>query len=427
MMLAALIIIFIILAILRFPIALAVGIACMLAIWFFSDISLIILVQRMVTGVDTFVLLAIPLFVLTGRLMNAGGITDRIFNFARGLVGHVRGGLGQANIIASMIFSGMSGSAVADAGGLGAIEIKAMNDQGYPKLFSSSVTIASSVIGPVIPPSIPMVLYGALAEVSVGRLFMGGIIPGTLVGLSLMVLVYIISVRNGYPKDDRISMADLARRFANAFLPSLTPVIILGGIMGGIFTPTEAAAVAAVYAFVLSFLFYRTLKLKDVPNILIETMVTTAVVTFLISNASIFSYLLLLGDLAGIVVTGLTSVTMNKFMMLFILNIILLFFGAVMEAGVALILLVPILVPVLNIVGIDLIHFGVLMTLNLMIGCATPPVGVSLFVVSHITHTKVERLMRAILPFLLPPIIVLFLITYIPVLVTWIPDMAFGK
>ncbi|UCF90865.1 MAG: TRAP transporter large permease [Desulfobacterales bacterium] len=426
-MLAALIIIFVILAILRFPIALAVGISCMLAIWLFSDISLIVLVQRMVTGVDTFVLLAIPLFVLTGRLMNAGGITDRIFSFARGLVGHVRGGLGQANIIASMIFSGMSGSAVADAGGLGAIEIKAMNDQGYPKLFSSSVTIASSVIGPVIPPSIPMVLYGALAEVSVGRLFMGGIIPGALVGLALMVLVYAISVKNNYPQDEKIAFAELARRFGQAFLPTLTPVIILGGIMGGIFTPTEAAAVAAIYAFVLSFFFYRSLKIRDVPDILIETMITTAVVTFLISNASIFSYLLLLGDLAGIVVSALTAVTMNKFVMLFILNIILLFFGAVMEAGVALILLVPILVPVLNIVGIDLIHFGVLMTLNLMIGCATPPVGVSLFVVSHITETRVESLMRAILPFLLPPIIVLFLITYIPILVTWIPSLAFGN
>jgi len=399
----------------------------MLAIWFFSDISLIILVQRMVTGVDTFVLLAIPLFVLTGRLMNAGGITDRIFSFARGLVGHVRGGLGQANIIASMIFSGMSGSAVADAGGLGAIEIKAMNDQGYPKLFSSSVTIASSVIGPVIPPSIPMVLYGALAEVSVVRLFMGGIIPGALVGISLMVLVYIISVKNNYPRDARISWRELIRRFGKAFLPTLTPIIILGGIMGGIFTPTEAAAVAAVYAFVLSLLFYRSLKIKDVPTILVETMITTAVVTFLISNASIFSYLLLLGDLSEIVVNALTAVTMNKFVMLFILNIILLFFGAVMEAGVALILLVPILVPVLNIVGIDLIHFGVLMTLNLMIGCATPPVGVSLFVVSHITEIKVESLMRAILPFLLPPIIVLFLITYMPVLVTWIPSLTFGK
>jgi len=326
-----------------------------------------------------------------------------------------------------MIFSGMSGSAVADAGGLGAIEIKAMNDQGFPKLFSCSVTIGSSVIGPVIPPSIPMVLYGALAEVSVGRLFMGGIIPGVLVGLALMILVYIMSIRNNYPRDNKISLSELLQRFAKAFLPTLTPVIILGGIMGGIFTPTEAAAVAAVYAFFLSFFFYRTLKLKDVPEILIETMVTTAVVTFLISNASIFSYLLLLGNLADIVVNALTSVTLNKFLMLFILNIILLFFGAVMEAGVALILLVPILVPVLNMVGIDLIHFGVLMTLNLMIGCATPPIGVSLFVVSHITETKVESLMRAVLPFLLPPIIVLFLITYIPSLVTWIPSIAFGK
>jgi len=426
-MLTALIIVFIILAVLRFPIALAVGISCMLCIWLFSDIALIVMVQRMVTGIDTFILMAIPLFILTGRLMNAGGITDRIFSFARGLVGHVRGGLGQANIIASMIFSGMSGSAVADAGGLGAIEIKAMNDQGFPKLFSSSVTIASSVIGPVIPPSIPMVLYGALAEVSVGRLFMGGIIPGVLVGLALMILVYIMSIRNNYPRDNKISLSELLQRFAKAFLPTLTPVIILGGIMGGIFTPTEAAAVAAVYAFFLSFFFYRTLKLKDVPEILIETMVTTAVVTFLISNASIFSYLLLLGNLADIVVNALTSVTLNKFLMLFILNIILLFFGAVMEAGVALILLVPILVPVLNMVGIDLIHFGVLMTLNLMIGCATPPIGVSLFVVSHITETKVESLMRAVLPFLLPPIIVLFLITYIPSLVTWIPSIAFGK
>ncbi len=426
-MLTALIVAFIALTVLRFPIALAIGIACMIAIGLFSEVSLIVMVQRMVTGIDTFVLLAIPLFVLTGRLMNAGGITDRIFSLARGLIGHMRGGLGQANIVASMIFSGMSGSAVADAGGLGVIEIKAMNDQGYPKDFSCAVTIASSVIGPVIPPSIPMVLYGALAEVSVGRLFMGGIIPGLLVGAALMVLVYIMSVRHNYPRDERVGLREFSRRFSAAILPTLTPVIILGGIMGGIFTPTEAAAVAAVYAFILSFFVYRTLSTRQIPEILIETMATTAVVTFLISNASIFSYLLLLGDLAEMIVKALTAVTMNKYLMLFILNIIMLFFGAVMEAGVALILLVPILVPVLEVVGIDLVHFGVLMTVNLMIGCATPPVGVSLFVVSHITETPVEKLMRAILPFLVPPITVLFLITYIPELVTWIPNLAFGK
>ena len=426
-MLISLIILFIILIFFRFPIALAIGLACAGTIAFFSDIPIIVMVQRMVIGIDSFVLLAIPLFILTGKLMNAGGITDRLFSFARGLVGHVRGGLGQANIIASMIFSGMSGSAVADAGGLGTIEIKAMTDQGYPKEFSGAITIASSVIGPVIPPSIPMVLYGALAEVSVGRLFMGGIIPGILVGISLMILVYTMSIKRNYPRDKRISFKEFLIRFEKAFLPTLTPVIILGGIISGIFTPTEAAAVAAVYAFALSFFVYRTLKIKNIPKILLDTMITTAIVTFIISNASSFSYLLLLGDISGKLVNALTAITMNRYVMLLILNIVLLFFGCVMEAGVALILLVPILVPLLNIVGIDLVHFGVVMTLNLMIGVATPPIGMSLFVVSQISNMKVEDLMRSILPFLIPPIIVLFIITYIPILVTWIPNLVFGR
>ena len=426
-MLIPLIILFIILIFFRFPIALAIGLACAGTIAFFSDIPIIVMVQRMVIGIDSFVLLAIPLFILTGKLMNAGGITDRLFSFARGLVGHVRGGLGQANIIASMIFSGMSGSAVADAGGLGTIEIKAMTDQGYPKEFSGAITIASSVIGPVIPPSIPMVLYGALAEVSVGRLFMGGIIPGILVGISLMILVYMMSIKRNYPRDKRISFKEFLIRFEKAFLPTLTPVIILGGIISGIFTPTEAAAVAAVYAFALSFFVYRTLKIKNIPKILLDTMVTTAIVTFIISNASSFSYLLLLGDISGKLVNALTAITMNRYVMLLILNIVLLFFGCVMEAGVALILLVPILVPLLNIVGIDLVHFGVVMTLNLMIGVATPPIGMSLFVVSQISNMKIEDLMRSILPFLIPLIIVLFIITYVPILVTWIPNLVFGR
>jgi len=426
-MLIPLIILFIILIFFRFPIALAVGLSCAGAIAFFSDIPMIVMVQRMVAGLDSFVLLAIPLFILTGNLMNTGGITDRLFSFARGLVGHFRGGLGQANIIASMIFSGMSGSAVADAGGLGAIEIKAMNDQGYPKGFSGAVTIASSVIGPVIPPSIPMVLYGALANVSVGRLFMGGIIPGVLVGISLMILVYMMSVKHNYPRDKRISFKEFLIRFEKAFLAALTPVIILGGIISGIFTPTEAAAVAAIYAFALSFFVYRTIKIKDIPKILLDTMITTAVVTFIISNASSFSYLLLLGDISDKLLNALTAITMNRYVMLMILNIVLLFFGCVMEAGVALILLVPILVPLLNIVGIDLVHFGVVITLNLMIGVATPPIGMSLFVVSQISDMKVEDLMRSILPFLIPLIIVLFIITYIPILVTWIPNLVFGR
>ena len=426
-MLTALIILFVILIFLRFPIALAIGIACAVAIVIFSDIPIIIMVQRMVIGIDSFVLLAVPLFILSGRLMNEGGITDRIFSLASNLVGHFRGGLGQANIIASMIFSGMSGSAVADAGGLGAVEIKAMNDQGYPKEFSGSITIASSVIGPVIPPSIPMVLYGALADVSVGRLFVGGIIPGLMVAISLMTLVYIISTLRNFPQSKRISLKRLLKSFTHSLLPGLTPIIILGGIIGGIFTPTEAAAVAVFYAFFLSFFVYRSIKLKDLPNILVETMVTTAIAMFVISNAASFSYLLLIGDISGKLVELLTSITLNPYLMLLILNLVLLFFGCVMEAGVALILLVPILVPVLKIVGIDLVHFGVVITLNLMIGVATPPIGMALFLVSHITEMKVEKLMRAILPFLIPLVIVLFIITYIPQVVTWLPNLVFNK
>jgi tripartite ATP-independent transporter DctM subunit len=426
-MLTALIATFIVLVVFRFSIALALGLACAVAIMLFSDISPIVMVQRMVVGVDSFVLLAIPLFVLSGRLMNEGGITDKIFLFARALVGHVKGGLAHANIVGSLIFAGMTGSAVADAAGLGAIEIKAMKDQGYQPEFAASMTIASSVIGPIIPPSIPMVLYGALAEVSVGRLFVGGIVPGLLVTVSLMIIVAVVAQVRGFPRDPRVSLKIFVQRFWGALIPGLTPVIIVGGIIGGVFTPTEAAAVAAVYALVVSMFIYRSIRLRDLPDILVETMVTTAVVTFIISNASIFSYLLIIGDISEAVVRGLTAITSEKWLMLFLLNLILLFFGAVMEAGVALILLVPILLPVLKVMQIDLIHFGVVLTVNLMIGVATPPIGVCLFVVSHVTDIRVERLMRAVLPYIVPPIIVLFLITYIPPLVTFLPDLLFGK
>jgi tripartite ATP-independent transporter DctM subunit len=365
--------------------------------------------------------------VLAGNLMNSGGITDKIFAFTRVLIGHFRGGLGHANVLASMIFAGMSGSAVADAGGLGAIEIKAMDSQGYPREFSASITVASSVIGPIIPPSIPMVIYAAMAEVSVGRLFMGGIIPGLLVALSLMILVYFFSVKHNFPRDKKASFKEFIQRFLESFFPILTPAIILGGIILGIFTPTEAAAVAVVYSFVLSFFVYKTITLKDLPKILVSSMVTTAITTFIMATTSTFSYILLLGRFSDTVVNVLTAITMNKYFMLFILNVLLLLFGCIMEAGVALILLVPILVPVLNAVGIDLVHFGVVMVVNLMIGVATPPVGMCLFVVSHVAEMRVERLMKAIIPFLVPPIIVLFLITYLPPLVTWLPNLIFGK
>ncbi len=421
-MIAALVVSFVVLAVASVPVAVAVGIAVAVAVAFFSPFPLVGVVQRMVTGIDSFVLLAIPFFMLTGRLMNQGGITDRLFEFARTLIGPIRGGLAHANVLASMIFAGMSGSAVADAGGLGLVEIKAMTDQGYRKEFSAAVTVASSTIGPIIPPSIPMVIYGAMAEVSVGRLFLGGFLPGLLMGLALMATIYLMSYREQFPQDRGYSLKAIGRAFRDSFLPLLTPVILIGGIVSGIFTPTEAAAVAAVYAFLLSFLVYRTVQVRDVPAIIVDTLVTTSVVTFIISATSGFSWLLIVGRVARLLVESVTALTASPWLILLVVNIALLILGCLMEAGVLLILLTPLLVPVMQATGVDLVHFGVVMVLNLMIGVATPPVGMCLFVVSEACDVKLESLMREILPQIVPLIVVLFLITYVPWLVLAVPQ-----
>lgn len=420
-MITALVISFVILAVFSVPIAISLGIAVIITVSFFTPFPLLGMAQRMVTGIDSFVLLAIPFFMLTGRLMNEGGITDRLFDFARSLVGPIRGGLAHANVLASMIFAGMSGSAVADAGGLGMVEIKAMTEQGYRREFAAAVTVASSTIGPIIPPSIPMVIYGAMAEVSVGRLFLGGFIPGVLMGLALMVLIYLWSFREAMPRDPGYSLQRVWTTFRDAFLPLLTPVILLGGIVSGIFTPTEAAAVAAMYAFFLSFVIYRTVSLRDIPSIIIDTLITTAVVTFIISTTSGFSWLLIVGKIGRLLVEFVSSVTQSPAVVLLIVNVALLILGCLMEAGVLLILLTPLLVPVMTTMGVDLVHFGVVMVLNLMIGVATPPVGMCLFVVSEANNIKLEMLMREVIPQVIPLIIVLFLITYIPELVLVVP------
>ena len=425
-MITALIVGFVVLAVLSVPVAIALGIAVILTMVFFSPFPALGMIQRMVTGIDSFVLLAIPFFMLTGRLMNEGGITDRIFEFARCLVGSLRGGLAHANVVASMIFAGMSGSAVADAGGLGMVEIKAMTDQGYRKEFAAAVTVASSTIGPIIPPSIPMVIYGAMAEVSVGKLFLGGIVPGILMGVALMVLIYLLSFREHMPRDHPHSLAVIGRALRRAFLPLLTPIILVGGIMSGIFTPTEAAAVAAAYAFFLCYVVYRTVSLADVPSIVIDTMVTTGVVTFIISTTSGFSFLLIVGKIGNLLVQTVSGLTQNPLIVLFIINVALLLLGALMEAGVLLILLTPILVPMMKDLGVDLVHFGVIIVLNLMIGVATPPVGMCLFVVSEANGIKLETLMRETIPQIVPLIVVLLLVTYFPGLVLAVPRWLMG-
>ncbi|MBR9998975.1 MAG: TRAP transporter large permease [Cyclobacteriaceae bacterium] len=421
-MLGVLIISFIVLAVFRMPIAIALGFATLLALWFFSDIPMAALPHKMVNGIDSYVFLAIPLFLMAGKLMNAGGITDRIFSFARVMVGGIRGGLAHANVIASIIFAWMSGSAVAAVGGLGEIELKAMKENGFDTEFSASVTIAASVLGPIIPPSIPFIIYAAISENSIGKLFMAGIIPGMLLAVALMITIYIISVMRNYPTDTRKSFTEFFHSFKAAILPLLMPVIMLGGIASGIFTPTEAAAVAVAYALIISLYVYRTIKWKDLPHIFVETMITTSVVTFIISTTASFSYVLTIESAGERITDFVAGITSNPYVVLMLINILLLVFGAIMEAGVVLIIFTPILYPLAMSLGIDPIHFGVIMVMNLMIGVATPPIGVCLFVMSHISGLKVEVLMKSILPFLIPLIIILLIITYVPVLSTFLPD-----
>jgi len=422
-MLTVLLLLFVVLVIFRVPIAFALGIACMAVLVFLSDIPLTALPHKMVNGIDAYVFLAIPLFILAGQLMNAGGITQRLFTFARTLVGHVHGGLGHANIVASVLFSWMSGSAVATVGGLGEIEVKAMKDNGYDAPFAASVATIGSVLGPIIPPSIPMIIYAAMTEESLGKLFLGGVFPGFLMAGSLMVVIYVMARRRGYPKDQRAGLAELWRSFREAIIPLLMPIIMLGGIVSGIFTPTEAAAVAALYALLISLFVYRTVGFRDLPKILVDTMVTTAVVTFIISTTSAFSLILTFEDAGTRIAETVLGISTNKIVVLLLINIMLLVFGALMEAGVVLILFIPILYPLALQLGIDPVHFGVIMCANLMIGVATPPVGVSLFVMTHISKLKMEVLMRAILPFLVPIILCLILLTYVPDVVMFLPNM----
>jgi tripartite ATP-independent transporter DctM subunit len=421
-MLVALLICFVILACFRTTIAIALGISATVAILFFSDIPLAAVPHKMVNGIDSYIFIAIPLFLFAGRLMNAGGITDRIFKLARVLVGHITGGLAHANVMAGMFFSAISGSAVATVGGLGEIEMKAMKENGYDDEFAASITVASSVIGPVIPPSIPLIIYASMTDNSVGKLFLGGVVPGIMLAFGLMILSYFISKKRRYPKVAFPGFRQVAIALKDTILPIMMPVILLGGIYSGIFTPTEAAAVAGLYALLISIFIYRTINIKDLPRLFVETMITTSVVTFVISTTAAFSFVLTIKE-AGEIITGLvTGITENKWAILLIINIILLVFGAIMEAGVVLILFIPILYPLAMSLGIDPIHFGVIMAVNLMIGVATPPMGMCLFVMSQISGIKIERLMYSILPFLVPLIIVLLLITFIPELVTWLPE-----
>jgi C4-dicarboxylate transporter, DctM subunit len=354
--------------------------------------------------------------------MNAGGMTDRIFGFARSLVGHVRGGLAHVSVLASMLFAGVSGAALAEAMGLGVIEVKAMKDSGFDRTFAGAVVASSSTIGPVIPPSIPMVIYAALAEVSVGALFLGGVVPGVLMGLGIMAVIHVLSVRRAYRAETRATLAQVAHAGVDGLLGLIAPAII----MGGVFTPTEAAVAAVLYALLVGALVYRELDPRRLAAILWDTVDQTVRVMFIIAAAGAFGWLLIYLRAPQAIVAALASLTNSPWVILLILNVVLLVLGCFMEGIAILLLTVPIFVPVLARFGIDPVHFGVVMTLNLMIGLLTPPVGMVLYAVSTIADVPVVRLARELAPFIAVLAGVLFLITYVPPLVTWLPSVVMG-
>jgi tripartite ATP-independent transporter DctM subunit len=411
-----------ILMLLGTPIYVSLGISSLLHL-LTGGFSPLTLAQRITNAANSFPLLAAPFFILMGNIMNTSGVTRRIFNFASVLVGWLRGGLGHANIVGSMIFAGMSGSAVADAGGLGTIEIQAMQEKGYDIDFSAAITAASATVGPIIPPSLPMIIYGVLADTSVGSLFIGGVVPGLLMGLSLMIMVAVYSRKRSYPKEPFPTPSRLWTAFREAFWALLAPIILFGGIVSGVFTPTEAAVVAAFYALILGLFIYREFKIKDLPRMIIMTMETNGVVLALVMTAVMFGWNLSVADIPQSLGRLLLNISTNPLVVLLVINLFLLFVGCFMEAIAAMMILIPILLPVSVKLGIDPIQFGVLIVLNLMIGTITPPVGIVLFVTANVAKISFERVMRATLPFLIPLMIVLLLITLVPEITTWLPGL----
>lgn len=422
---ATLLIVFLALVFTQVPVAVVFGVSSIFAFIVSGQYPLIILIQRMFDGIDSYTLIAIPMFILVGRLLNESSATERIFSFVNTITGNIKGGLGHANILASVIFAGMSGSAVADASGLGRVEIEAMEKRGYPKGFSCAITLASSVIGPIIPPSIPMIIYGCMAGESIIKLFAGGVIPGLMMGLSLMFMVYIIAMRRpDFPiTQKKRNLGDIWSSFKGAFPALMAPIIILGGIFSGIYTPTESSVAAVVYVAIIDRFIYKKLKIKDYRRIFIQTIIDSGALMIIISTANIFAWLVIIQRLPNIFVNSLLSFTNNPYIILFIINILLLFLGCFVEGIAIMLILIPILVPLITILGISPIHFGVVMVLNIMLGNITPPMGMGLFAVNNITGISVTELSKSLIPFYIPLIIVLFLVTYFPKIVMFLPNL----
>ena len=408
------------------PLFASMGLAALVFLWM-GDMPLTVLPQKMAGSMNSFPIVAAPLFILMGNILGAARITDRIVAFASALIGWVRGGYAHASILTSMIFAGMVGSAVADAAGSGAIEIRAMRNAGYKPETAAAITAAAATIGPIIPPSLPMVIYGVTADVSIGKLFMAGLIPGLLMGASLMVMVAFVATREGMGRKKFAGFREIGRTFLNGFFALMTPVVILGGMFSGAFTPTEAAAVACLYALFLGFVVYRTLEFKQIGPILVETAETIGLVLVLVMAAGALGWCMSISRLPQALTPLIVSTIKSPIAFLLMANGLMLIVGCFMEALAAMLILIPILVPAAIQYGIDPVQFGVIMVLNLILGTIHPPIGVVLFVVTRIANVSFETMSRAILPWLIPLLVVLLAISLWPPLTLWLPQMMSGK
>ncbi len=420
--LAVLVGVFVLGLIIGVPVAVTLGLASV-AYLLLEGIPLVSVPQKMYAGMDVFVLLCIPGFILAGNLMNSGGITERIIRFANALVGWMRGGLGLTNVAGSMLFGGISGTAVADAASIGGMMIPGMKKAGYPADFSAAITAASSTVGPIIPPSVPMIIVGALSGISVGKMFLAGAVPGILMGLAMMVTCYIIAVRRDFPRQPWAGVAELGRSFLGAFWALAMTALIIGGLLTGLATPTETAIIASVYALIVGLLVYRELPIRDIPRIFINSAVSSAAILALVGFANVFGWILVSERIPQAIAAAVLSVTDNKYVVIILINLLLLFVGMFMETIAALIILFVPLLTLAQSVGVDPLHFATFAVLNLMIGLTTPPVGVCLFVCANIAKLPLTPVIVAILPFLLTNILVLLLVSYVPPIATWLPSV----
>lgn len=387
--------------------------------------DIVLLYRNVYEGMNSFPLMAIPFFMLAGELMNRGGISARIVGFAQAMVGHFRGGLAQVNVVDSMLFAGISGSAVADVSALGSIIIPQMEKKGYPRPFAAAITAASAIIGPIIPPSGIMIIYAYVMGESVAALFLAGIVPGILIGVALMITIKLMANRYGLPEAlPRATWGDAGRAGAAAFWPLMTPVLLMGGILSGVFTPTEAAAVAVGYSFVISILILRTLTWRDVPGVLTRAGITSSVVMLLVGAAMAFKTVAALAHTPEMLASVLLGMTENPLVLLFLVNVLLFVVGMFLDAGPAIIILGPILGPIFASLGVDPVHFAVVMVVNLTVGLLTPPMGLVLFATSAVSGLRVETISRAVMPFLAVEFLVILLVTYVPAISLTLPRLA---